>query len=82
MHRCVSMKTSIAYLHVRLKSRLAITQNELKTNPALLPAQIPISEPFLVSFESHVGRKILSKTKFWQPLNRDNVSDIIIGLQN
>ena len=64
------------------KSRLGITQNEVKTSPALDTAQLPISEPFLVSCEPHFDRKILSKTEFREPLNRDNVSDIIIGLQN
>ena len=82
MHRFLSMKTSIEYLHVPLKSRLAITQNEAKTHPALVTAQIPISKPFLVSFEPHFGREILSKTEFREPLYRDKVSDIILGLQN
>ena len=76
------MKTSIEYLHVRLKSRLAITQNEVKTSPALVTGQIPISEAFLVSLEPHFGRQDPSKTEFWEPLNRNNVSDIIIGLRN
>ena len=81
MHRFVSLKTSIEYLHVRLKSRLANTQNEVKTSPALVTARLPISEAFLVSFEPHFGRKIHSKTKFSKPPNSDNVNDIIIDLQ-
>ena len=80
MHRFVSMKTSIEYLHVRLKSRLANTQNELKTSPAAITAQPSMSEPFLVSFEPHVGRILFSKTECWEPLNGDNVSDVIIYL--
>ena len=76
------MQTSIDFLHIPLKSRLGFTQNEGKTNPALVTAQIPISEPFLVSFEPRLGRKIPSKTEFWEPLYRDNVSDMILGLQN
>ena len=64
MQRCLSVKTSIEYLHIRLKSRLAIIQNEVKTNPALVTAQIPISEPFLVSFEPHFKREIPSKPNF------------------
>ena len=80
MHLFSSMKTSTEYLHVRLKSRLVIIQNEVKTSTALVTAQIPISEPFLVSFKPHFGRKIPSKTEFCDPLNGDNVSDIIPGL--
>ena len=64
MHRFVSMKTTIEYLHVRLKSRLAIIQNEVKTSPALITALLPISEPFLVSFEPHFKRKLYPKTNF------------------
>ena len=45
------MEIGIGYLPVRLRSRLAITQNEVKTSPALVTAQIPISEPFVVSFK-------------------------------
>ena len=73
MHRFLSMKYSIKYLHVRLKSRLGITQNGVKTSPALVTAQIPISDPFLISLEPHLGRKIPSKIEFWEPLNRDNL---------
>ena len=55
MHRFLAMKTSIEYLHIHLKSRLAITQNEMKTGPALVTAQIPISASILVSVEPHFG---------------------------
>ena len=82
MHRFLSMKTSIEYLHVRLKSRLAITQNEVKTNSALVTALLSISKHLLVNFKSHSGRQTPSKTELRQPLNRDNVNDIIIDLQN
>ena len=74
------MKTSIEYLHVRLKSRLAITQNEVKTSPALVTARLSISASILVSFEPHFGRKIPSETEFWEPLNEDNDSDIIVAV--
>ena len=72
------MKTSIEYLHIRLTTRLAIIQNEVKTNPALATAQIPVSKPFLVSFEPHVGRQNPSRTEFGEPLKGDNVSDMIV----
>ena len=81
MHRSLSMKTSIEYLPDHLKSRLGITQNEVKTSPALVNARLSISAYILVSFEPHFGRKVPSKTEFWKPLNRDNVNDIILGLQ-
>ena len=61
MQRFVSMKTSIAYLHVRLKSRLAITQNEVKASPALVTARLPIPASILVSFEIHFGYQHPSK---------------------
>ena len=76
------MKTSIDHLHIPLKSRLGFTQNEGKTNPALVTTQISISASILVSFEPRFGRKIPSKTEFWEPLNEDNDSDIIVALQN
>ena len=76
------MKTSIEYVHVRLKIRLAITQNEVKTSPALVTAHLSISAPFSLPFETHFTYKIQSKTEFWEPLNEDNDSDIIIALQN
>ena len=82
MHEFLSMKTSIEYLHVRLKSRLAITKNKVKTSPALVTAQLSMSKLFLVSFEPHFGRQNPSKTEFWEPLNRDNINAIIIALQN
>ena len=72
------MKTSIEYQHVRLKSRLAITQNEVKTSPALATARLSISASILVSFEPNFVCKIPSKTEFWEPLKGDNVSDMII----
>ena len=37
------MKTSIEYLHIPLKSRLGFTQNEGKTDPALVTTQLSIS---------------------------------------
>ena len=82
MHRFLLMKTSIEYLHVRLKSRLAINQNEVKTSPALVTARLSISASILVSFEPHFGRQDPSKKKFGELLNKDNVDDIIIGLRN
>ena len=78
MHRFVSMKTSIEYLHVRLKSRLAITQNEVKTSPALVTARLSISASILVSFEPHFGCQNPSRTEFGEPPKGDNVSDMII----
>ena len=77
MHRFVSMKTSIEYLHIHLKRRPGSTQNEVKTSPALVTTQISISASILVSFEPHFGHKILSKTEFWEPLNRDSVNAIM-----
>ena len=62
MHRLVSMKISIGYLPVRLKRRPGSTQNKVKTSPALVTDQIPISEPFLVSFEPHFGHQDPAKT--------------------
>ena len=53
-----------------------------QTSPALVNARLSISASVLVSFEPHFGRKIPSKTEFWEPLNGDNVGDIIIDLQN
>ena len=82
MHRFLSMKTSIGYLPVRLKRRPGSTQNEVKTSPALVTARLSISASILISCGPHVGRKIHSKSEFWEPLYRDNVSDIILGLQN
>ena len=76
------MKTNIDYLHVPLTSRLGSTQNEVKTGPALATAQISISTPFFLHFEIHFTDKTHSKTEFWEPLNEDNASDIIIALQN
>ena len=81
MHHFLLMKTSIEYLPVRLKRRPGSTQNEDKTSPALVTTQISIPASILVSFEPHFGRKTLSKTEFWEPLNEDNVNDIIIALQ-
>ena len=62
MHRFVSMKTSIEYLHVRLKSRLRITKNEVKTSPALVTAQLSISAHFFLHSEIHFGRQNPSKS--------------------
>ena len=62
------MKTSIEYLHIRSKSRLAITQNEVQTSPALVTARLSISASILVSFEPHFGLKIPSRTEFGEPL--------------
>ena len=76
------MKCSIAHLHIPLKSRLGFTQNEGKTNPALVTTQISISASILVSFEPRFGDKILSKTEFWAPLHEDNDSDIIVAVYN
>jgi len=56
------MKTSIGYLPVRLKRCPGSTQNKVKTSPALVTDQIPISESFLVSFEPHFKRQDPSKT--------------------
>ena len=64
MHRFVSMKTIIDYLHIRLKSRLGFTQNKGKTSPALVTTQISIWDAILVSFKAHFGDKIPSKTEF------------------
>ena len=80
MLRILSMKTSIEYLPVRLKRHPGSTQNEGKTNPALVTTQIPILASILVSFEPLFGRKIPSKTKFRKPLNEAHVSDIITDL--
>ena len=80
MHRFVSMTTSIDYLHIPLKSRLGFTQNEGKTNPALVTTQLSISASILVSFKPHFGDKIPSKTKFWEPLHEENDSDIIVAV--
>ena len=80
MHRFLSMKTSIECLHVRLKSRLATTQNEVKTSPALVAARLSISASILISFEPHFGNKIPSKTEFWEPLHEENDSDIILAV--
>ena len=55
MHRRLSMKIGIGSLPVRLRSRLAITQNEVKTSPALVTAQISISEQCFLHFEPHLG---------------------------
>jgi hypothetical protein len=82
MHRFLSMKTSIECLHIPLKRRLGCTQNEGKTNPALVTTQISISASILGHFETHFGSKFPSETEFWEPLNEDNDSDIIIALQN
>ena len=76
------MKTSIDYLHIPLKSRLGFTQNEGKTNTALVTTQLPISASIWVHFKTHFGNKFPSETEFWEPLNKDNDSDIIIALQN
>ena len=61
-----------------MKHRLRITQNEVKTSPALVTVQIPISEPFFLQFEPHFGCQNPSRTKFGEPLKGDNVSDMII----
>ena len=82
MHRSLSMKTSIDYLHIPLKRRLGFTQNKGKTNPALVTTQIRILAFILIYFETHFGIKFPSETEFWNPLNKDNDSDIIIALQN
>ena len=71
------MKTSIDYLHIPYKSRLGFIQNEGKTNPALVTTRISISAPFFLPFETHVKHKIHSKTEFRDPLNEDNVNDMI-----
>ena len=62
MHRCLSMKTSIDYLHIPLKSRLGFTQNEGKTNPALVTTQISISAPFILPFQIPFVDEMASKT--------------------
>ena len=64
MHRFVSMKTSIDYLPVRLKRHPGSTQNEGKTNPALVTTQISIWAPFFLHFETHFRHTIHSKTEF------------------
>ena len=80
MHRILSMKTPIDYLHIPLKSRLGFTQDEGKTSPALVTTQISISASILVSFEPHFGSTIPSKTEFPKPLKQGNVNDIMIAL--
>ena len=55
MHRFLSLKISIDYLHIPLKSRLGFIQNEGKTSPALVTPQILIPASILVSFEPHFG---------------------------
>ena len=80
MHRFLSMKCSIDYLHIPLKKRLGSTQNEGKTSPALITTQISIWDAILVSFEPHFGDKLASKTEFWAPLNKDNDSDIVVAV--
>ena len=82
MHRLVSIKASIDNLHIPLKSRLGFTQNDGKTSPALVTTQIRIVASILIHFETHVGSKVPSPIEFWEPLNEDNDSDIIIALQN
>ena len=82
MHRFLSMKASIDYLHIPLTSRLRFTQNECKTSFALVTTQISIWACFFINFETQIKHKIHSKTEFWEPLNEDNNSDIIIALQN
>ena len=64
MHRFLSVKTSIEYLHVPLKSRLGFTQNKGKTSPALVTAHISISAPFFLHFKTHFKHKINFKTEF------------------
>ena len=64
MPRFLSMKTTIDYLHIPLKSRLAITQNEGKTSPALITTQMSIWDAILISFEPHFGSKIPLETEF------------------
>ena len=76
------MKTSIDYLHIPLKSRLGFTQNEGKTKPALVTTQIRILASIWIRFETHFGSKFPSENEFWEPLNEDNDSDIIVALQN
>ena len=80
MHRFVSMKTNICYLHILLKRRPGFIQNEGNTNPALITTQISIWDAILVSFEPHFGDKIPSKTEFWKPVNEDNDSDIVVAV--
>ena len=65
-----------------LKKSSCNHQNDMKTSPALVTARLLISASILNSFEPHYGRKSLTKTEFWEPLNRDNAGDIILGLQN
>ena len=64
MQRCLSMKTTIDYLHIPLKNRLGFTQNEGKTSLALVTTQISISAPFFLPFETHFGDQMASKTEF------------------
>ena len=80
MHEFLSAKCSIEYLHIPLQSRRAFTQNEGKTNPALVTTQLSISASILISFEPHCGYKIPSNTEFWEPLHEENDSDIIIAV--
>ena len=79
MHQFVSMKTIIEHLHIPLKRRPGFGQNEGKTNPALVTTQIRILAYILVHFETHFQSKFPSETKFWEPLNEDNDSDIIVA---
>ena len=74
------MKTSIDYLHIPLKSRLGFAQNEVQTSPALITAQISISAPFFLPFETHFGDQMASKTEFWAPLHEGNGSDTIVAV--
>ena len=72
------MKIGIGYLPVRLKRRPGSKKSEGKTSPALITAQISISEAFFLNFEPHFGCQNPSKNDLWEPLNRDNVTAIII----
>ena len=64
MHRFLLMKCSIAYLPVRLKRRPGSTQNEGKTNPALVTTQISNSAPFFHHFNTRFKHQNPSKTEF------------------
>ena len=74
------MKTCSEYLHIPLERRPGFIQNEGRTNPALVTTQISILDAILISFEPHAGDKVHSKTKFWEPLNEDNDSDIVVAV--
>ena len=51
----LTMKTSIDYLHIPLRSHLGFTQKEGNTNPALVTTQIRLLVSIFNHFEIHFG---------------------------